>query len=37
VFDKSNNAGVWAQVCGNHEYEILTGFKTNRMKVLLKK
>ena len=34
VFDEQNNAAVWAKICGNHEYEILTSFKTNRMKVI---
>jgi len=33
VFDEQNNATVWSKICGNHEYEILTGFKTNRMKI----
>lgn len=37
VFDKSNNAYVWSKICGNHEYEILTNFKTNRMKIIVKK
>ena len=37
IFDNLNNASVWSALCGNHEYEILTSFKTNRMRAIVKK
>ncbi|MDR0850630.1 MAG: alanine racemase [Christensenellaceae bacterium] len=37
IFDNINNATVWSKICGNHEYEILTSFKINRMKVVIRK
>lgn len=33
VFDKFNNANIWKSFCNTSEYEILTSFKTSRMKV----
>ncbi len=35
VFDPINNAKVWRYYCDSSEYEILTNFKTSRMRVVI--
>ncbi len=37
IMDRYNNATVFKTYCDNSEYEVLTNFKTSRMRVVIKK